>query len=407
MVDGRVKLRDEPADAFSIIWEGLGTVAFPVKEGCYKSRFADVDAYVCHIIKSFVRNYIFCTLVANTGSVSPPQRTIQSLDVKAWGPIVLNGVNQHDICLIPCLNILKFEVEIIQKHLTVQMYDMADLKVTRFVIGGQPFVIPSAAADQEGLMSANDFKKLSGIETGAQANVLEGVKVNGVALSIASKIVDILIATGSTNGTISVQGVDVPIKGLAALAYKANVSADELDAALKTVIDAKAESSEVTELSGKIDVLNGTGAGSVAKVITDAFNDFATKVSDDGVVNSYKELIDWAAEHGGEAAEMTAAISNIEGLLTGIGGEGNPATVKAAIAAAISDLNIGNYYTKTQVDTALNGKVDKDGDKVLSQNDFTNTYKEKLDGIAKGATANTYAYDEATQTLTLSGFTAA
>ncbi|WP_304471450.1 hypothetical protein, partial [uncultured Duncaniella sp.] len=46
-----------------------------------------------------------------------------SLDVKAWGPIVLNGVNQHDICLIPCLNILKFEVEIIQKHLTVQMYD--------------------------------------------------------------------------------------------------------------------------------------------------------------------------------------------------------------------------------------------------------------------------------------------
>ncbi|WP_289299971.1 recombinase RecT, partial [Duncaniella muris] len=37
---------------------------------------------------------------------------------------VLNGVNQHDICLIPCLNILKFEVEIIQKHLTVQMYDM-------------------------------------------------------------------------------------------------------------------------------------------------------------------------------------------------------------------------------------------------------------------------------------------
>lgn len=284
---------------------------------------------------------------------------------------------------------------------------MADLKVTRFVIGGQPFVIPSAAADQEGLMSANDFKKLSGIEAGAQANVLEGVKVNGVALSIASKIVDILIATGSTNGTISVQGVDVPIKGLAALAYKANVSADELDAALKAVIDAKAESSEVTELSGKIDVLNGTGAGSVSKAITDAFNDFVTKVSDDGVVNSYKELIDWAAEHGGEAAEMTAAISNIESLLTGIGGEGNPATVKAAIAAAISDLNIGNYYTKTQVDTALNGKVDKDGDKVLSQNDFTNAYKEKLDGIAKDATANTYAYDKATQTLTLSGFTAA
>lgn len=284
---------------------------------------------------------------------------------------------------------------------------MADLKVTRFVIGGESFVIPAAASDQAGLMSPEDFNKLAGISAGAEANVLEGVKVNGVALSIASKIVDILIATGSTNGTISVQGTDVPIKGLAALAYKANISADELDAALKAVIDAKAESSEVSVLSGKIDTLNGTGSGSVSKAITDAFNDFATKVSDDGVVNSYKELIDWAAEHGGEAAQMTAAITNIENLLTGIGGEGDPATVKAAIAAAINDLNIGNYYTKTEVDTALNGKVSKEDGKGLSQNDFTNAFKSKLDGIQAGTTANTVAYDAATQTVTLSGFSVA
>lgn len=284
---------------------------------------------------------------------------------------------------------------------------MADLKVTRFVIGGESFVIPAAASDQAGLMSPEDFNKIAGISAGAEANVLEGVKVNGVALSIASKIVDILIATGSTNGTISVQGTDVPIRGLAALAYKANVSADELDAALKAVIDAKAESSEVSTLSGKIDTLNGTGSGSVSKAITDAFNDFATKVSDDGVVNSYKELIDWAAEHGGEAAQMTAAITNIENLLTGIGGEGDPATVKAAIAAAINDLNIGNYYTKTEVDTALNGKVSKEDGKGLSQNDFTNAFKSKLDGIQAGATANTVAYDAATQTVTLSGFSVA
>lgn len=284
---------------------------------------------------------------------------------------------------------------------------MADLKVTRFVIGGESFVIPAAASDQAGLMSPEDFNKLAGISAGAEANVLEGVNVNGVALSIASKIVDILIATDSTNGTISVQGTDIPIKGLAALAYKANVSADELDAALKAVIDAKAESSEVSTLSGKIDTLNGTGAGSVSKAITDAFNDFATKVSDDGVVNSYKELIDWAAKHGGEAAQMTAAITNIENLLTGIGGEGDPATVKAAIAAAINDLNIGNYYTKTEVDTALNGKVSKEDGKGLSQNDFTNAFKSKLDGIQDGATANTVAYDAATQSVTLSGFSVA
>ncbi|TGY79009.1 hypothetical protein [Lepagella muris] len=275
---------------------------------------------------------------------------------------------------------------------------MADLKVTRFVIDGQPFVIPSAAADQEGLMSASDFSKLAGIAPGAQVNVLEGVKVNGVAVSIASKIVDLLIATGATNGTLSVQGTDIPIKGLAALAYKANITANELDAALKAVIDAKAESSEVATLSGKIDTLNGTGAGSVSKAITDAFNDFATKVTDDGVVNSYKELIDWAAEHGSDATEMAASITNIENILDGIGGDGEPATVNAAITAAINALNLTS---------ALNGKVDKVDGKGLSTNDFTNDLKTKLDGIAANATANTYAYDADTKTLTLTGFTAA
>ncbi len=43
--DGRVKLRDEPADLESIIWEGLGTVAFYIR--LYKSPLY-VDAYVCH-----------------------------------------------------------------------------------------------------------------------------------------------------------------------------------------------------------------------------------------------------------------------------------------------------------------------------------------------------------------------
>lgn len=284
---------------------------------------------------------------------------------------------------------------------------MADLKVTRFVIDGKTFAIPAAAADQNGLMSANDFNKLAGIATGAQVNVLEGVKVNGVALSIASKIVDLIIGTGTANGSISVAGVDVPIKGLAALAYKANVSADDLNAALAAVINGKAESSTVVALSSKIDVLNGSGTGSVSKAITDAFNDFATKVSDDGVVNSYKELIDWAATHGGEATQMAAAITNIENLLVGIGGDGNPATVNAAITAAINNLNIGNYYTKTETNTELDKKVDKVAGYGLSKNDFSDTLKSKLDNIAANATANKYSYDAATQTLTLTGFSVA
>ncbi len=268
---------------------------------------------------------------------------------------------------------------------------MADLNVTRFIIDGKIFSIPQADASQTGLMSSNDYNKLSGIAAGAQVNVIEGVKVNGVALSIAQKIVDILIKTGATNGNISVAGVDVPVKGLAALAYKSNVSKADLDEALATVIDG---------LSDKVDTLNGTGAGSVTKQIDDAFNDFATKVTDDGVVNSYKELIDWAASHGSDATEMAAAITKIEGLLNGIGGTDEPVDVNAAIAKAISNLNIGNYYNKTEADSKFVKQVAGSG--LISD-----TLKTKLEGIAEGATANTYSYDANTETLTLTGFSAA
>ena len=42
------------------------------------------------------------------------------------------------------------------------------------------------------------------VAAGGEANILEGVKVNGAALAISDKMVDILIASGEENGTISV-----------------------------------------------------------------------------------------------------------------------------------------------------------------------------------------------------------
>lgn len=198
------------------------------------------------------------------------------------------------------------------------------------------------------------------VTAGGEPNVLVGVKVNGTALAIAEKMVDILIATGSENGTIAVNNVDVAIKGLAALAYKAQVSEADLDAALKAIIDAKAAQSDVTALQNAVNTLNGTGAGSVKKTVDDAINDFATNVSDDGVINAYKELIDWVAEHGPEAAEMSAAIqtnaNDIDALeqLVGTLPEGATSTnVVSYIAEAIAAIGISNYYTKTEADAAV------------------------------------------------------
>ena len=72
--------------------------------------------------------------------------------------------------------------------------------------------------------------------------------MNGTALAIANKMVDILIATGSKNGSISVNGADVAIKGLAALAFKAKVSQSDLDDALAAVLEGKAD--KATTLDG-------------------------------------------------------------------------------------------------------------------------------------------------------------
>lgn len=207
---------------------------------------------------------------------------------------------------------------------------------------------------------------------GGQANVLEGVKVNGTALAIADKMVDILVATGSENGTISVNNANVAVAGLQALAFKAQVSESDLDAALAAVIAAKASGSDLEALTvrvgtaeGKLETLQGGASveGSVDYKIAQAVASIME--NPDETMNSIKELVDWVDEHAADALELSNQVTtnkNDIAALTALVGalpEGaTSTTVVAYIAEAIGALGIGDYAKTTEVTAAINAALE-------------------------------------------------
>lgn len=248
-----------------------------------------------------------------------------------------------------------------------------------------------------GYASKEDLSALSErvddlVTAGGEPNKLEGVKVNGAALAIADKMVDILIATGTGNGTLKVNNVDIKVAGLMALAYKAQVSQADLDSALAAVIAAKAEQSDLTALGAKVNTLIGADASKSVRTIS--AEEVAKIVA--GAPESYdtlKELADWLADHETDAAAMNSAIqgnkSDIAALKTLIGSipeDADATDIVGYIAEAIADLNIGSYATTAAMNAALANKVDKADGKGLSTNDYTTAEKSKLSGIAANAT---------------------
>lgn len=238
---------------------------------------------------------------------------------------------------------------------------------------------------------------------GGEPNVLEGVKVNGAALTIANKMVDVLIAESTNNGKIKVNNVDVTIHGLAALAYKANVSESDLASALATKLNAKADSSTVTTLSGQLSTLIGSDTSKSVRTI--ANEELAAQLipqDAQDALDTLAEIAAWIQSHPDDAAAMNAAIEALEDLTAG--NWGSASTIKGYIDNAISGLSISSYATK--VANAVSGNLaalDANGNltdsgkkpsdfvlavsgKGLSTNDYTTAEKNKLSGIATGAT---------------------
>lgn len=106
-----------------------------------------------------------------------------------------------------------------------------------------------------------------------------------------------------------------------------------------------------------IGVLNGTGEGSVTKAVNDAINDFATKATENGTIDTFKELVDWVAGHPNIVNGLTGDINKLKAILKGFGtAEGQSPEVKAYIDSAIKALKIGDYAKAADL-TTLAGRV--------------------------------------------------
>lgn len=125
-------------------------------------------------------------------------------------------------------------------------------------------------------LSANDLtdallEKLNGIAAGAQVNVIESVKVNGVALDITEKGVNVLVPTG-------------------ALASLDKVSESDLDTALAALINSHATKSYVDdELAKKADAATTIAGYGITDAYTKGEADTAIKNAVDiAVAGVYK-----------------------------------------------------------------------------------------------------------------------
>lgn len=153
----------------------------------------------------------------------------------------------------------------------------------------------------------------------------------------------------------------MPVKGLAALAYKAQVSEADLDSALTAVLAAKAPKADV-------DTLIGSDAGKSARTI--ANEELAKQLIPEDAqesLNTLAEIAAWIQEHPDDASAMNAAITKLNEITAGIGGEEDDyATVMAAIEGKITAAMAGIAQGATKVEKSeTNGNIKINGQETV------------------------------------------
>ena len=173
----------------------------------------------------------------------------------------------------------------------------------------------------------------------------------------------------SNNKAVSANASGINVNQLAI----AEIQEDYLKEADKIQLqdEIKKASDKATENTEAIKILNGEGVGSVKQSIDNAFNEFAANVTNDDVVNTYKELIDYAATHGSEFTELVGVVDKINNDVTGI--ETDISNYKIAVLDQLSEVN-------ASINT-IQGTLENKADSEHDHNDLYYTKDEILESI--------------------------
>lgn len=264
------------------------------------------------------------------------------------------------------------------------------------ISGGHKVTITTANGEES--FDIMDGKDGTGSSTGEE-NVIESIKVNGVAQTVAEdKSVDITVPTvdvdknyvdteldkyvtdeelnakGYLTSHQDISGKVDKIKGKSLIAdteierLKSVKNYDDTE--IKTELAKKANSTNVTkEISDKI-----------AEVVSDAPESF----------NTLKEISDWISGHENDASAMNSAIKDNKNAITTLQTDKADKTEIPTVPTNVSDFtNDAGYLTEHQ---DISNLVVKEEGKGLSSNDYTSEEKTKLGGVGTSQGRNLIPY---------------
>lgn len=84
-----------------------------------------------------------------------------------------------------------------------------NITISGTTISAKDTTYGAATTSVNGLMSSGDKTKLDGVATGAQVNKIESVKVNGTALTVSDKAVDIDLSGYATKSEVDAKQDDI------------------------------------------------------------------------------------------------------------------------------------------------------------------------------------------------------